>query len=192
MIQSGATRARMATEGGALEAHGKIHRSKTKRGGADMKLKAFVAALAVVMVVAIGADLASAACRGKAPFNGYKVAPPSADVPEKWARFSGVWDGPWQRGLCSTVAVEHVSSDGTVRVVYATGSSKDTRGRNIPGGYVRAEGIIDTSGTLIFTIHTPNNPTRKRHDLSYRFVGDKLAGVSNKGASFGTFTKRER
>lgn len=150
-----------------------------------MKLKVLVAAMASVMVFAISADPASAACKGKGPFGGYKVVVPSDDVPEEMARFSGVWDGTWlwnNRTLCHTVAVEKISPSGDVVLVYSVAAYDQYY-----GWHTRVKGSIGMYGNLTFTV---TNPVQQKHSFVYYYKGDELTGIANRKHS-GSVRRRE-
>jgi hypothetical protein len=50
------------------------------------------------------------------------VAQPVGSVPEKYARFSGIWgNGKWDDRLCHTLVVTSVEADGSAEVIYSHG-----------------------------------------------------------------------
>ena len=66
---------------------------------------------------------------------------PSADVPEKYAVFSGRWgSGKWDGELCHVLVVETIDSGGEVEVIYSWGTSE--RWNIKQAGWVRIIGRI--------------------------------------------------
>ncbi len=72
------------------------------------------------------------------------VANPDS-VPERFRPFVGIWsDASWTPQLCAALIVEHVTPDGTARIVYVFGPmGAAPRGKGgVPGGVLRGTGII--------------------------------------------------
>ena len=105
------------------------------------------------------------------------ITRPGSDVPDEYAKFSGIWqDGKWDGILCHLLAVESVSYGGHVRFVYSWGVA--SRWRISEPGYVRRSGQIE-DGKLKATLGngakvtywledaTTLKGTYKRRDKSY-------------------------
>lgn len=72
--------------------------------------------------------------------NDVNVRTPTADVPEKYAVFSGRWGpGKWDGELCHVLVVETIDSEGEAEVIYSWGISKKW---NIKRGWRRNIGRI--------------------------------------------------
>ena len=70
-----------------------------------------------------------------------KIVAPSADVPEEYAQFSGIWkDGKWDGILCHQLAVEMIDAKGNAKLVYSWGTA--LRWRINQPGYQRLRGEI--------------------------------------------------
>lgn len=112
----------------------------------------------------------------------YQVTPPGSDVPEKFARLSGIWNGKWDGILCHVLIVEEVSTDGSVVAVYTWGTAP---GSNInTAGYVRLKGKFKVGSLKLDEFE---NGAR----ASYRYADGKLNGVyaNNSGFSKATLAK---
>jgi hypothetical protein len=66
-------------------------------------------------------------CRDETPLPpDVRLIAPAADVPAAFARFAGVWVGPWKETggdtVCATLVVEEVLPSGHARLVYSHGA----------------------------------------------------------------------
>lgn len=69
------------------------------------------------------------------------IRTPSADVPERYAGFSGRWGpGKWDDELCHVLVVETVDSEGEAEVIYSWGTSERWNIRQ--AGWVRVMGRV--------------------------------------------------
>jgi hypothetical protein len=133
---------------------------------------AIAAALAVILL-GPGAAADAKDCTGATPLPAdTTITAPAADVPPDLARFSGGWGGVWidRAGTstsCTTLVVEEVLPNGYVRVVYSIGAFHPHT--PVPQ-YWRASGRI-VAGVLRFEV-----PVQGRHEFTYRFAGNDLAG----------------
>ena len=123
----------------------------------------FLPALALFITVAAISSTSQAACSTPTPSNMY-ITPPGADVPDEYAKFSGVWkDGKWDGILCSLLAVEEVLPDGRVTFVYSWGVA--SRWRIHEPGYVRWSGKIK-DGKLKATFRSGRKVTYWHEDAT--------------------------
>jgi hypothetical protein len=113
-------------------------------------------------------------CRDETPLPpDVRLIAPAADVPAAFARFAGVWVGPWKETggdtVCATLVVEEVLPSGHARLVYSHGAWEPLPIR-VPA-YFRAAGrIVDDE--LRFAL-----PTYDRAPMAYRFTAGALAGT---------------
>ncbi len=69
------------------------------------------------------------------------IRTPSADVPEKYAGFSGRWGpGKWDDELCHVLVVETLDSEGEAEAIYSWGTSE--RWNIKQAGWVRIVGQV--------------------------------------------------
>jgi hypothetical protein len=72
----------------------------------------------------------------------------SANVPEPFRRFLGVWsDAAWDARTCAALIVEDVKPDATASIVYVYGPLADSS--PAPGGMLHGTGVI-RNGQLLF------------------------------------------
>lgn len=71
---------------------------------------------------------------------------PEPGVPDRYAQFSGVWGGKWNKRLCSRLAVVSIDKSGRAKGVYSWG-----KGRSYDAGSTTIEGEIE-DGKLKFKI----------------------------------------
>jgi len=94
------------------------HARDQYRRGLDFGLMALLAAGLVSMSETATAQTLTV-CEQSA---NYQLKPAGPQVPADFQAFLGVWVGSWDFGLCGAFVVESVTSDGTVRLLYANGS----------------------------------------------------------------------
>lgn len=133
-------------------------------------------ALALFITVVAYSGTSDAACSTPTPGDMY-ITRPGADVPEEYAKFSGIWkDGKWDGILCHLLAVESIEASGRVTFVYTWGIA--SRWRIHEPGYVRRSGKIEDgklkatlgNGAKVTYWHEDANTlkgTYKRRDKSY-------------------------
>lgn len=96
------------------------------------------------------------------------IRTPTADVPEKYAKFSGLWGpGKWSGELCHVLVVETVDSDGEAEVIYSWGISE--RWNIEQGGWVRIIGRV-VGSKLKMKVYGG------KVDVNYWLDGDMLYG----------------
>ena len=136
------------------------HYPATDLGGRTMKKKQIITAIVLIFLLATFVDYAGivnlsyasdgsleavADCRKVTPIPGdAEVIKPRANVPEKFARFSGVWNGAWDQrpnilGMCKTLVVEEILPNGYARII----NSWDAYGRFRGPGFYRATARIE-------------------------------------------------
>lgn len=121
--------------------------------GRHLSLVAVAAAAALVGLLSTGPARAAMDCQGSLPLpDDLELIAPGAEVPEAFAAFSGVWSGGWseptgQEVLCAALAVEQVTRNGQVAVLYAFASHGPWN--IMTPGFFRATGRIQ-DGELRF------------------------------------------
>ncbi len=95
----------------------------------------------IVCALFASAVYASAeSCESPLPDN-VNIRTPSADVPEKYAGFSGRWGpGKWDGELCPVLVVETVDSEGEAEVIYSWGTSERWNIKQV--GWIRIVGQV--------------------------------------------------
>lgn len=89
-------------------------------------LALFSALLLMGACAGTGAGVRDDSCFKKTPIPeiARQVIPPAADVPEKFARFSGIWTGGrWSGIICNTLVVFDVRADGSAEILYSYGDN---------------------------------------------------------------------
>ncbi|MBC8270135.1 MAG: hypothetical protein H8E36_15440 [Rhodospirillaceae bacterium] len=129
-------------------------------------------------------EVAEGGCLAETPLStDLSISPPSADVPDDIARFSGVWgNGKWDDKLCHTLAVVSIDADGNAEAIYSYGtySGWDIR----KAEYFKPNGKI-ADGKL--TLETFRNGAK----AVYWFSGDVLKGsyTRNGNTSYVTLSR---
>jgi len=122
-----------------------------------MRMRSLVLAIAV-------ATLSACATTGSTvnlpwPEN-LNITPPSPGLAPELAAFSGIWEGNWDGGLASRLAVEQIDTE-SARVVYAWDDSPPY----FKGGWTRIRAKV-SGGKIEWG--TPPNP-----QFSFRMSGDR-------------------
>ena len=109
--------------------------------------------LALALGLVLGTQMATAKeCQRETPLPAdVRLVAPGPHVPEAIAGFAGVWSTVWDNtdGLCHTLVVEEVFTNGLARVIYSHGTSVAL---NIPlPGFLHATGRI-VDGMLRFRL----------------------------------------
>jgi hypothetical protein len=142
-------------------------------------------ALLAAMLMGVGGVAHAKDCAGATPMPAdVTITPPAADVSADIARFSGAWGGVWAPraggdGPCAVLVVEDVFANGYARVVYSVGASDPVSPQ--PRAW-RASGRV-VEGVLRFEL-----PLSWRPELTYRLVGNDLAGTFKDFATDATTT----
>jgi hypothetical protein len=129
--------------------------------------------IALALVLALGSQVAAAKeCRQETPLPAdVRLIAPTPEVPEAFARFTGVWTGEWEDSgeLCYTLVVEEVLANGFARVI-SSGGTSEAWNIQLPG-FFRATGRI-VDGVMRF-----HGPGPERPEFAYRVTGETLSGT---------------
>lgn len=103
-------------------------------------------------------------------FDEWKIAPPAADVPDRYKGYLGDWgNGAWNGNWCHDLRVLKVTADGRVDVLDMHAPDANLK---YPATVFRRKGIIDKDGNLRFSYGRETHVYR----LDGRFLVGKREG----------------
>ena len=132
-------------------------------------MRAFAVILFGIFCIPFASAVYASAESCKTPLpDDVNIRTPTADVPEKYAVFSGRWGpGKWDGELCHVLVVESIDSEGEAEVIYSWGISEKWNIKQ--GGWVRKIGRV-LGSKLKLKLYDGNV------DVNYWLDGDMLYG----------------